>query len=222
MKVIIYGGCGFVGSHAAQALQRRGAQVTCVSRRGQRPAHLHGEHAAWADQVSWQSDDAAQPDAGLLQAHQVVISTVGAPPLPTMTRAAYQRSLHTNGTANARLLQAAADCGLRRAVLVGAQIPALLQGDWFAYARGKRLSAQAARDFAALSDEHSAVLLQPGGIYGRRHTRGGFPLPLDLLLGPIAKLLPGHLISAQKVADRIAQAALNQPPGFHQINHKAI
>lgn len=206
MNVFIYGGNGFVGTRVAKILKQQNCTVTCASRAGRMPEQLVGDH--WANQVRWVKGDATAPDQETLMNQQCVVSVVGAPPLPTLTKAAYQKSLLTNGEANVTVIRAAAESGVKRLVLLGAKIPAVLQGDWFAYAKGKRLAAQAAQEFSEFSNDHSAVVIQPGGLYGKRHTRGGQEIPLDWVLAPVAKILPSQLISVDRVAQCIADASL--------------
>ena len=142
-RVVIYGGNGFVGSHIAQCLHGKDAQVSCVSRSGKMPEHLVGE--LWASQVDWLRGNAGEPDRDLLAQSDVVVTAVGAPPMPTLTKAAYQRSLQTNGLVNQQLLNAAGESGVTRAVVIGAKVPAFLDKAWFAYATGKRLTLDAAQ-----------------------------------------------------------------------------
>lgn len=223
MNVLIYGGNGFVGTRVAKILQQQNCSVSCVSRSGKMPKHLVGDQ--WANQVQWIAGDASQPDHELLRTQDVLVSVVGAPPIPTVTKKAYQRSLAINGEANVNAIRAAAECDIRRLVLLGAKIPSPLQGNWFAYAKGKRLAADAAKEFSAHSNTHSAVVIQPGGLFGKRHTKGGREIPLDWVLGPIAKLLPSQLISVDRVAQCIADAALSlraTENSFTLIAHREI
>lgn len=223
MRIIIYGGNGFVGTQAAKTLILQGADVTCVSRTGDQPAQLLAQE--WANRVTWVRGDADNPNTELLGAHQVLISTIGAPPIPTFTQQGYAKSLHTNGEVNARAIEAAGQVGIKRLVLLGAKLPAAINGDWFAYAKGKAMAMQAAEQFSQLSDAHSAVVIQPGGIVGRRHTKNGRALPIDVVLSPVSKLMPSQLISVDKVAQCIADAALGlraTQARFNVITHPRI
>jgi nucleoside-diphosphate-sugar epimerase len=205
-KVIIYGGNGFVGTHVAKRLSLANAKVVAVSRKGNFPKHLHEED--WAKRVSWKKGDANQPDMELLATCDVMVCLVGSPPIPTFNADAYEQQLFMNGTANVSAIEAAGKAGIKRLVLLGAKIPESIQGDRFAYAKGKRLSLEAALKFSELSKEHQATILQPGGIYGTRHTAGGMPIPINWVLAPLAKIIPSQLVSVDRVADRIADAAL--------------
>ena len=222
-KVVIYGGNGFVGTHVAQRLSLANAKAVAVSRSGRFPKHLHEEE--WAKRVSWKKGDASDADIDLLESCDVMVCLVGSPPIPTFTKQAYDQQLFTNGTANVKAIQAAEKAGIKRLVLLGAKIPGLLQGDWFAYAKGKRLCLEAASKFSDLSKDHRVTILQPGGIYGTRHTLSGMAIPLHLILGPLAKIMPGQLISVNKVADRIANEALDISAArvsFSVIHHSNI
>lgn len=223
MKVIIFGGHGFVGARVAHALQQAKCEVSCVSRSGKMPEQLVGDH--WALQVNWLRGDAGNPNISRLAQHDVLISTVGAPPIPTFTKRSYQRSLHTNGEVNRVVIEAAGKAGIKRVVLLGAQIPKILQGEWFAYTKGKQIAAQAAKTFSERSEQHSAVVIQPGGIYGKRHTRAGREIPIDWIMAPMAKVLPSQLISVDRVAQCVAEAALGRRANHHQfslITHREI
>lgn len=223
MKIVIYGGNGFVGTHVAQILTAQGHEVSAISRSGHKPVHL--EDQPWAKQVHWLAGDAGDADESLLSLQDVVISTVGAPPIPTFSQRAYQQSLDTNGTVNVRLFDAALRAGVNRAVLLGAKIPSVLNRDGFAYAKGKRLAAEAAEQFAHANEGNSAVVIKPGGLFGKRHTPTGKTIPLDLLLAPVAKLVPSQLISVEAVAQCIAATATGtrqtEKP-FAVINHSEI
>ena len=203
---VIYGGNGFAGTHIAENLINQQVHVTCVSRTGSMPVHL--QEQAWAQQVQWLGGDASQPDAKLLASADVLITVVGSPPIPAVGKQAYEKQVFTNGVTNRNAITAAGEAGVKRVVLLGAKIPSILQGDWFGYAKGKRLSFAAAQDFAGLTPDHHAVVVQPGGIFGTRHTTTGKPIPIDVLMRPMSKILPSQLISVDRVATCIAAAAL--------------
>lgn len=222
-KVVIYGGNGFVGTHVAQRLSLANAKAVAVSRSGRFPKHLHQQE--WAKRVSWKKGDASEPDMDLLKSCDAMICLVGSPPIPTFSKKAYDHQLFTNGTANVKAIQAAGEAGIKRLVLLGAKLPEVIQTDRFAYAKGKRISIEAASKFSELSKEHKVTIIQPGAIYGTRHTIGGMPVPIHLILGPLAKILPSLFISVDKVADRIADAALdtrNEALSFSVIHHAHI
>lgn len=223
LNVVVYGGNGFVGSEVAQQLQAGGANVSCVSRRGAKPKHLHDSE--WARSVTWLTGDASKPDASLLARMDVLISVVGSPPLPTFSQPAYQRKVATNGDNNRILIEAAAQAGIKRVILLGAKIPSLLDADWFAYAKGKQISLQAAKEFSQRSAQHSAVVLQPGAIYGVRHSANGYPIPINLVLRPISKAFPSQLISVDQVAKCIVKHTLertSEQSGFLLVAHAAL
>ncbi len=223
MRVVIYGGNGFVGTKVAESLQRADHSVSCVSRSGVMPKHLEGD--LWAQNVKWLKGDAFKAEKETLAEHDVLISTVGAPPLPTITKAAFERSLHTNGVVNQALIQRAGEIGIKRVILLSAKLMPFMQGDWFAYAKGKAMSAAAAQSFAALSNEHSSVVIKPGVIYGKRHTRSGREIPLDLAMKPLAKLLPSQFVSVDQVAQCISDAAAGlraTQDSFTVIEHQQI
>ncbi|NNC98946.1 MAG: NAD(P)H-binding protein [Gammaproteobacteria bacterium] len=222
-KIVIYGGNGFVGCKVAECLANAGAEVVCVSRTGEKPAHL--QDSEWADNVAWVKGDASEPELALLQDTDALICVIGSPPIPAVGKEAYDRQVFTNGVTNSRAITAAGDAGINRIVLLGAKIPAFLDGDWFGYAKGKRLALAAAREFSQLSEEHSAVVLQPGAIFGKRHTASGTEIPIDLVMRPLSQVLGSQLVSVEKVAGRIAAEALatsEQPQSLNIIKHADI
>lgn len=207
LTVAIYGGNGFVGSNIAKELNSRGVRVVCLSRTGHKPSHLQSEE--WSEQVRWSKGDASQASPDCLKQVDVVISTVGSPPLPTFSDDAYQRQLFANGTCNTELIKTAADFGIKRLVLIGAKVPWPMNRDSFAYAKGKRLAFDAAQEFTRLSDQHCALVLQPGAITGKRYTASGKCIPLDTLLGPFGAIMPWQFVSVERIAKRIVDELLS-------------
>ncbi|ARN74820.1 SDR family oxidoreductase [Oceanicoccus sagamiensis] len=168
--IIVYGGNGFVGSAICELVVEQGIPCISVSRRGLAPTHLKPLGALWADAVRWLQGDALAPDITLLQGARAIISLVGSPPLPTFSQSAFDHQLMMNGTSQVRVIQAAKEAGVNRLVMMGADIPALLQTDSFAYYLGKKQTLTAAKTFAASSKNRQAAVLQPAGIYGTRYT----------------------------------------------------
>lgn len=222
-RIIVYGGNGFVGTHVAEQLVARGARVTCASRSGLRPVNL--ANSDWADSVEWIKSDAGKADPALLSNFEIMISSIGSPPLPTFSQPAYDKQLSINGTCNVKAIESGARAGIKRLVLVGAKIPKFLQGDSFAYAKGKRIALEAAQTFSTLSDEHRATVVQPGAIFGTRYTPSGTKIPLGVIMGPAAKLFGSQLIAVEKLAKRIVDSSLspssNRSP-FELIKHADI
>ena len=222
-RIIIYGGNGFVGTHVAQQLVAQGARVTCASRSGLRPVHL--ANTDWAEDVVWLKSDAGNPEPALLSTFEVMISTIGSPPLPTFSQTAYDRQLSINGTCNVKAIECAAEAGIKRLVLVGAKMPKFLQGDRFAYAKGKRIAFEAAQTFSMLSDEHRAIVIQPGAIFGTRFTASGTKIPLGVIMGPLSKVLRSQLVAVEKLAKRIVDSSLapsNNLSAFELLKHTEI
>ena len=217
-QIVIYGGNGFVGTNVAKLLSVAGATVSCVSRTGHMPVHLRSLN--WAGQVSWVKGDAAYPDPELLKNCKTLICVVGSAPIPTFSKEAYDKQVFTNGTANSTAINAAEAAGVRRIILLGAKIPAFLEKDRFGYAKGKRLAFEAAQAFSELSKDHHAVVIQPGGIFGKRHSASGKAIPIDLVLGPLSKILSSQLISVDRVAQTIVHEAL--APAANQQSLKII
>ena len=222
-KIVIFGGTGFVGCKVAERLSAAGAQVACVSRKGSKPAHL--ENAKWADKVDWIKGDASEPDPELLKGCAALICLVGSPPIPAVGKKAYAQQVLTNGITNSNAIKEAGDADIKRVVLLGAKLPGFMDGDWFGYAKGKRLSLQAAKEFSEISENHYAVVIQPGGIYGKRHTASGTEIPIDLVMRPLSKIFGSQLVSLEKVADRIVTEALSKTEhleSFKIVKHSDI
>lgn len=209
-KVVVYGGNGFVGVHTAHQLVKAQSSVVCVSRSGHKPLHLQDER--WSKAVRWCKGDASEPKQQLLESADVMVCLVGSPPLPTFSASAYEKQVFTNGTACENAIQASAQAGIKKVILLGASIPLPLRHDRFGYFRGKKIALDAAQKFSQLSDQHSAIVLQPGAIYGKRHLSSGRVIPLDHLMAPLAKIMPSQFCSVQDVAQRLAHAATQEEP----------
>jgi len=206
-KIVIYGGNGFVGTNIAERLSELDVCAVCLSRTGHKPLHLN--HEQWSTSVRWCKGDASKPDLELLSEADVVIILVGSAPIPTFSKAAFDQQLFNNGTAPCAAIQGAKQAGVKRIILMGASIPFVLNTKHFAYANGKNMARQNAKDFASSSDEHSAIVMQPGAIYGKRYLRNGKMIPLNLVMGPLAKIMPWQFVNVTKIADRVAEIITN-------------
>jgi nucleoside-diphosphate-sugar epimerase len=215
IKIAIYGGNGFVGTRVAEELVSRGACGTCLSRSGHKPLHLKDEK--WSEIVRWCKGDANDPDIQLLERMDGLVSLVGSPPLPTFSKEAYDQQVFMNGTINANAIKQAAEAGIKRIVLVGAQIPFVMRRDSFGYAKGKEIAMQAAEDFSKLSSEHRAIVIQPGMIFGRRFLKSGKAIPLDKIFKPFSWIMPWQFVSVERVAKRIVSEMLCDDPNKGQF-----
>jgi nucleoside-diphosphate-sugar epimerase len=209
-KIVVYGGNGFVGTRVAEQLSALDTCTVCLSRSGYKPIHLKDE--PWSTSVRWCKGDASNADEKLLARADVVICLVGSPPLPTFSKQSFEDQVFMNGTTCVNAIESAQRAGVKRVVLLGAKTPFPMNSDRFGYTKGKRLAVQAAKKFAAASDEHSAVVLQPGVIYGKRHLASGKVVPLEWFLGPMATFMPWQFVSVDAVAKRIAHAATEGEP----------
>jgi len=222
-KVVVYGGNGFVGTRVAEQLFRSGVCTVCLSRTGHKPLHLKDEE--WSQKVRWCKGDASEPSTQLLSTADVLITLVGAAPLPTFSKQAYEEQVFMNGTTNVNVIQAAGEAGVKRVVLLGAKIPLPLRTEYFGYAKGKKLALQAAKQFSELSDQHSAVVIKPGVIYGTRYLLSGKSIALGKVFKPMSYVMPWQFVSVEQVAKRIVDAALSASPyhgKFTEIQHKNI
>jgi len=187
-KVIVYGGNGFVGTHVAKCLSESNVNAVCLSRTGHKPIHL---------------------DKKLLASADSLICLVGSAPTPTFSKRSFEQKVFENGITNATAIKAAGEAGIKKVILLGAQILWPLRTNKFAYAKGKELALTAASEFSQMSDEHSAIVFQPGMIYGRRYLTNGKSIPLNLLLGPLPYIMPNQFVSVEKLATRIVEIALS-------------
>lgn len=200
-SVAIYGGNGFVGVHVAKELVENNFDVICISRTGHKPLHLKDEK--WSERARWCKGDAAEPSQECLKQVDVVISTVGSAPTPTFSKTAFDQKVFENGVCNSQLIKAASKAGIKTVVLLGAKIPWPLNSKHFAYAKGKKMAQEAAENFTQHSSSHSALVLKPGVVLGKRVIGNGKIIPLDTLFYPFKLLMPWQFVSAEKVAKRI-------------------
>jgi len=206
-KILIYGGNGFVGTHLAEKLSLKGFSVVCLSRSGHKPLHLNDKK--WSENVRWCKGDANSPDEELLSTAEVVVILIGSPPLPTLTQEAYQKQLNSNGEAPNSVIEASLKVGVKRIVLMGAQVPFFLNTDFFAYSRGKRSALESAKTFAKASDQHSAVVFQPAPIYGKRHLKNGRVIPLDKFMSPLRKIVPSQFMCVNRLTNKLTNVIVN-------------
>ena len=222
-KVVVYGGNGFVGTRVAEQLAKQGACTVCLSRSGYKPIHL--KDLPWSENVRWCKGDASQPCTQLLPSADAVVLLVGAAPVPTFSQQAFDDQVFMNGTTNVNAINAAAEAGIKRIVLLGAKIPMLMNTDRFGYVKGKRMALEAARAFSELSDQHTAIVIQPGVIYGTRHLKNGKSIALGSVMKPLSYLMPWQFVSVDDVAKHIAHAALSEEPysgKFTLVPHSKI
>lgn len=209
-KIVVYGGNGFVGTRVAEALLATDVCAVCVSRTGHKPLHLGDQ--LWSESVRWCKGDACKPDTQLLGRLDGLVTLIGSPPLPTFSKRAYEEQLFVNGTTNVQAIKAAGEAGIKRVVLLGAQLPFFMHREGCGYAYGKKIAMQAAKEFSELSSEHRAIVIQPGLIYGRRYQKNGKSIPLDTIFKPMSWIMPSYFISVEKVAERIAMEMLCDDP----------
>ncbi len=230
--IVIYGGNGFVGSVICEIAAGKGIECLSISRSGIMPAHLKSAEHPWLKQVRWLQGNAMSPDMAILKGARAIINLVGSPPLPTFTQSAYDHQLMMNGTSQVRLINAAKEAGVNRLVVMGADIPSLLQTKAFAYYQGKQQTLTAAKAFAESSEQRQVAVLQPAGIYGTRHTGSGMALPLSWFMSPISSLqrslpqvvqqhLPAAFVDVKQVAEAAVEWATTAE-GFGQAEQGFI
>lgn len=218
-KFILLGGTGFVGTEIAKQLTSLGIAVASISRSGTMPRFLKPH--TWAKEIEWVRADNQLQISELNNEADVLICLVGSPPLPTVSTAAYIRQLHQNSHPNIQAIQQAMGTDIKQLVVLGAHLPKVIDGDRFAYAKGKRLCLEAAEAFAESRQTRGSVVLQPTAIFGTRHTANGMAINLGATMKPFSKLqgllptriqkfLPEQFVSVEAVAKMTVRAALDE------------
>jgi len=232
--LVVYGGNGYVGSKILELAAADGFRCSSVSRGGIAPAYLQNSQASWLECISWLTGNALQPDPKLLASADVVICAIGSPPVPTFTQSAFAKQLEMNGATNTAVIRAATQQSVKRLVLLGADIPSLMKRQGFAYYLGKLQVLAAAQEFADRDPEHCVTVLQPSAIYGTRHSKRGWAIPLSPFLAPIAWLinsmpewlrrkLPASPVALESVARAAVSAARDTAAsGLHIIDSEQL
>lgn len=172
MRVVVFGGSGFVGVHVCKALASSGCTVVSVSRNGRLslgPTDLRGNQEPnlrqfrgepWVDSVEWIQADASEPGAAaqaLIGGVDGVVSLIGAGDVlkpssngwtGNIWSAESERLYAQNYHPNAAVVAAAKVAGARRFVFVGVASEAEIgfAGSVPGIYTGKRDAAQAAQD----------------------------------------------------------------------------
>ena len=162
-KIVVFGGNGFVGSEVLKRLSTvPTVQAISVSRRGAAPSHC----ADFADRVEWRTGDCLDKKtySDALEGASAVVVSVGSPPLPGDVATARR----ANGETNVKVIEAAMEAKVKRAVVVGATMPPWLDKIAEGYVAGKRDAFEALGGFAlsggAVVVKPSATLSSHGGI----------------------------------------------------------
>ncbi len=187
LRVGVFGGNGFVGSKVLEKCVASGLTCSSYSRSG-KPPFL--QTADWASKVNWKKADALDKssfEADMKNLDAIVVS-IGAPPVPAFSDEAYEAQIRLGGDTCANVLEACGELGIPRVVLVSAAMPAWVPKG---YREGKEKAFKAAEAFVEKNPDNSAVVLQPGGIYGVRHTPGGQAIPLQYAMAPLAAIFSG-------------------------------
>lgn len=219
VRLLVYGGNGFVGSKVLELAAIRGAICTSVSRSGKMPAQLEQLRPLWLNQVTWVVGDALHPDPSLVASADGIVCLVGSPPLPTFNQRGFEQQVMTNGRANSAVIAEAQRQGVKRLVLLSAHIPAVMRSSRFGYYVGKQQASEAAADYAKAAEDNAATVIYPSAIYGKRYTGGGTAIPLGVLMSPVAwmmrclpvvvsQFLPESPVPVQQVAAAAVDAVM--------------
>ena len=110
--LVVFGGNGYVGSHVCKEAIRCGLPVLSISRSG-KPGN---DDTAWTAQVEWVKGDALKPETykELLGNCLGLVSCIG------LISASQEDMLEINGSANEKIINAAAEAGVQRMAYVSA------------------------------------------------------------------------------------------------------
>eukprot|EP00908_Phaeocystis_cordata_P023989 Transcript_6454.p2 GENE.Transcript_6454~~Transcript_6454.p2 ORF type:complete len:348 (-),score=97.39 Transcript_6454:18-1061(-) len=160
MRVVVFGGSGFIGRHCVEALREAGHQVTAPSHKecdlsdggtsgNNNPMRNSKRHA-------WELQDAMLAIDGAVRGADLVVNTVG---IKRATAAQSWEAVHIGSVKN--LVAGMERNGVRR--LVHITVAGLADEQSDPYSVTKRAS----EAVIASSDEISAVILRPGVVWGR-------------------------------------------------------
>ncbi|MGM1062346.1 NAD-dependent epimerase/dehydratase family protein [Saccharothrix sp. Mg75] len=205
MRVVVVGASGFVGQHVVARLRASGHGVTSVAR----TARAGVDHALDATTAT------AADFRALLAGHDGVVFAAGADDRETPRRPAYPVFQRGNVAPVVRLLTAAREEGLTRAVVLGSyythfhrEHPQWRLAERHPYVRSRVAQARGARE-AAGPDLPVAVLELPF-VFGRAHDRlPNWAGPLDAWVRSRSPLVAPPGGSAATTAAHVAEVAVD-------------
>ncbi len=212
MKVLIIGGTGFLGYHAALECVRRGHHVTAIAR-------STPQHTLFPDTVSLQLADVNQITDSelkrLLAGHDAVVYAAGMDTSTPHPKPAYAFFYRENVLACTRLFTIAREVGVTRGVILGSYFntidrlrPELRLTEQHSYIRSRHIQAEEALK-AAMPDLQLMILELPyifGSMPGRTSQWAAL---VNYVRSPYPLFFPSggtNAISAVHVAEAIAGA----------------
>ena len=160
MRVVVFGGSGFIGRHCVEALREAGHQVTAPSHKecdlSDGGTHGNNNPMRNSKRHAWELQDAMLAIDGAVRGADLVVNTVG---IKRATAAQSWEAAHIGSVKN--LMAGMERNGVRR--LVHITVAGLADEQSDPYSVTKRAS----EAVIASSDEISAVILRPGVVWGR-------------------------------------------------------
>lgn len=167
MRLVVFGGTGFIGTRVLRHALASGLRVASVSRSGQPMSpdpSLHG--------VEWLKGDVEDKAdlSRVLDGADSVISCIGAFGSNDFMR-------RINGHANVGLAEAAAGAGVRRFAYISAAVFRPVAAVAPGYFDGKRIAEEGvAKHFGA-----DGAILRPPAVYGSRQVSASVSIPIGLV-----------------------------------------
>lgn len=196
MKLVVFGGNGYVGSRVAAAALRMGLSVVSISRSGapnKRGLNYKNvmQAAGSNERIEWVSADVFKPElySKHLKGAAGVVSCIGA-----FGSNAFMEKM--NGDANITAVSESVKAEVPRFVFISTVENTLPDAFLKGYFNGKRRAEDAVMD--SFSGTGGCVVLRPSFVYGSREVVPGMCVPLGLLGEPLKLVLSQPVLSSLK------------------------
>ncbi len=183
MKLVVFGGNGFVGQRVVQAALRLGLKPVSISRSGVPPNGLNARKSFGASMsdVEWAKGDVFDPPsyAEHLKGACGVVSCLGA-------FGSMEFMEKMNGDANILAQKESVKQGVPRFVYISTVENTLPEFVLKGYFHGKRRAEQSLLD---LYPDRTGIVLRPSFVFGTRDVSPTTQIPLGLLGAPLKAIL---------------------------------